>query len=95
MRNFNKIDIIVLVLFFLFAIPAMVFIKLSGVYDSQNSDYKDSKYSGTYFWIGLSLAVIAGILMLVFFVRTGIDLTERTIRNTNIRGIQQISFGSF
>ena len=36
---------------------------------------------------------IAGIFMLVFLVRTGIDLSEPTITNTNISGVQQISPG--
>lgn len=31
--------------------------------------------------------------MLVFLFRTGIDLTQPTITNTNIRGVQQISPG--
>ena len=96
MRNFNKVDLIVFVLFLLFAIPAGIFIALSGINnnDSNNSnDSNDSKFSGTYFWIGLVLSIIAAIFMLVFLVRTGINLSEPTITNTNIRGVQQISPG--
>jgi hypothetical protein len=92
MRNFNKVDLVVFVLFLLFAIPAGIFITLSGINDS-DSDSNDSKFSGTYFWIGLVLSIIAGIFMLVFLVRTGINLSEPTITNTNIRGVQQISPG--
>jgi len=94
MRNFNKIDLIIFVLFLLFAIPGGIFIVLSGVNDSDNSDdSNDSKFSGTYFWVGLVLSIIAAIFMLVFLVRTGINLSEPTITNTNIRGVQQISPG--
>ena len=91
MRNFNKIDMIVFGLFALFAIPGGIFIALSGIND--NDDSNDSKFSGTYFWIGLVLSIIAGIFMLVFLVRTGINLSEPTITNTNIRGVEQISPG--
>ena len=93
MRNFNKIDLIVFVLFLLFAIPAGIFIALSGINNNDSNDSNDSKFSGTYFWIGLILSIIAAIFMLVFLVRTGIDLSEPTITNTNIRGVQQISPG--
>jgi hypothetical protein len=31
--------------------------------------------------------------MLIFLMRTGIDLSEPTITNTNIKGVQQISPG--
>ena len=96
MRNFNKIDMIVFSLFALFAIPGGIFIALSGINDNDDSDSNDSnnsKFSGTYFWIGLVLSIIAGIFMLVFLVRTGINLSEPTITNTNIRGVQQISPG--
>ena len=93
MRNFNKVDIIVFVLFLLFAIPGGIFIALSGINDNESNDSNDSKFSGTYFWIGLVLSIIAGIFMLVFLVRTGINLSEPTITNTNIRGVQQISPG--
>lgn len=97
MRNFNKIDLIIFILFLLFAIPGGIFIVLSGVNDSDNSndsnDNNDSKFSGTYFWVGLVLSIIAVIFMLVFLVRTGINLSEPTITNTNIRGVQQISPG--
>lgn len=93
MRNFNKVDIIVFVLFLLFAIPGGIFIALSGINDNDSNDSNDSKFSGTYFWIGLVLSIIAGIFMLVFLVRTGINLSEPTITNTNIRGVQQISPG--
>ena len=95
MRNFNKVDLIVFVLFLLFAIPGGIFIALSGINnsDSDSNDSNDSKFSGTYFWIGLVLSIIAGIFMLVFLVRTGINLSQPTITNTNIRGVQQISPG--
>mgnify|MGYP001448449060 CR=1 FL=1 len=93
MRNFNKIDMIVFGLFALFAIPGGIFIALSGINDNDDSDSNDSKFSGTYFWIGLVLSIIAGIFMLVFLVRTGINLSEPTITNTNRRGVQQISPG--
>ena len=94
MRNFNKIDMIVFGLFVLFAIPGGIFIALSGVNNSNDSnDSNNYKFSGTYFWIGLVLSIIAGIFMLVFLVRTGINLSEPTITNTNIRGVQQISPG--
>lgn len=89
MRDFNKVDLIILVLFLLFGISGGIFIALSGVND--NDSYKD--FSGTYFWIGVVLSSIAGIFMLVFLVRTGIDLSEPTITNTNISGVQQISPG--
>ena len=91
MRNFNKVDLIVFVLFLLFAIPAGIFIALSGINNNDSNNSNDSKFSGTYFWIGLVLSIIAAIFMLVFLVRTGIDLSEPTITNTNIRGVQQIS----
>lgn len=94
MRNFNKVDLIVFVLFLLFAIPGGIFIALSGINDNDDSEESnDTKFSGTYFWIGLVLSIIAGIFMLVFLVRTGINLSEPTITNTNIRGVQQISPG--
>lgn len=96
MRNFNKIDMIVFGLFILFAIPGGIFIALSGINDNDDNDSNNSnnsKFSGTYFWIGLILSIIAGIFMLVFLVRTGINLSEPTITNTNIRGVQQISPG--
>lgn len=97
MRNFNKIDMIILSLFLLFAIAGGIFITISGVNDSNDSNSSnestDSKFSGTYFWIGIILSSIAGILMLVFLLRTGINLSEPTITNTNIRGVQQISPG--
>ena len=38
MRNFNKIDMIVFGLFVLFAIPGGIFIALSGVNDSNDSN---------------------------------------------------------
>lgn len=93
MRNFNKVDIIIFVLFLLFAIPAGIFIGLSGVNDSDANYNNNEKYSDTYFWIGLVLTIIASIFMLVFLVRTGINLSQPTITNTNIRGVQQISPG--
>jgi uncharacterized membrane protein len=93
MRNFNKVDLIIFVLFLLFAIPAGIFIALSGINNNDSNDSNDSKFSGTYFWIGLVLSIIAAIFMLVFLVRTGINLSEPTITNTNIRGVQQISPG--
>ena len=93
MRNFNKVDLIVFVLFLLFAIPAGIFITLSGINDNDDNDSNDTKFSGTYFWIGLVLSIIAAIFMLVFLFRTGINLSEPTITNTNIRGVQQISPG--
>jgi len=94
MRNLNKIDLIIFVLFLLFAIPGGIFIALSGVNDNDDSnDSNDSKFSGTYFWVGLVLSIIAAIFMLVFLVRTGINLSEPTITNTNIRGVKQISPG--
>lgn len=94
MRNFNKVDLIVFVLFLLFAIPGGIFIALSGINDNDDSEESnDTKFSSTYFWIGLVLSIIAGIFMLVFLVRTGINLSEPTITNTNIRGVQQISPG--
>ena len=102
MRNFNKVDLIVFVLFLLFAIPGGIFLVLSGVNNDESNkinnstdstDSNFSKFLGTYFWIGLVLSIIAGIFMLIFLIRTGINLSEPTITNTNIRGVQQISPG--
>jgi hypothetical protein len=95
MRNFNKVDLVVFVLFLLFAIPGGIFTALSGVNDSDSdsNDSNDFKFSDTYFWIGVVLSTIAGIFMIVFLVRTGINLSQPTITNTNIRGVQQISPG--
>ena len=91
MRNFNKTDLIIFIAFAIFAIPGGIFIGISGVGSDDSND--SSNYNGTYFWIGLVLSIIAAIFMLVFLFRTGIDLTQPTITNTNIRGVQQISPG--
>ena len=103
MRNFNRTDLIIFIAFVIFAIPGGIFIGISGIGsdDSNNSNNSNdsndsndsSNYNGTYFWIGLVLSIIAAIFMLVFLFRTGIDLTQPTITNTNIRGVQQISPG--
>lgn len=92
MRNFNNTDGIIFLMFLLFAIPAGILLAMGGFYDDPNDPHY-SKHSGTYFWIGLSLCIVASIFMLVFFIRTGIDLSEPTVTNTNIRGVQQISPG--
>lgn len=91
MRNFNNTDYIIFGLFLLFAIPGGIFIALSGVNDKDETTVP--KNSTRNFWIGLVCSCIAGIFMLIFLMRTGIDLSEPTITNTNIKGVQQISPG--
>lgn len=85
MRNFNKEDLIIFSICILFAIPAGILITLSGVKDTDSDN--SSKFSGTYFWIGVSLSIIAGIFAFWFFIRTRIDLFEPTITDTNITGV--------
>ena len=89
MRNFNNTDGIIFGLFLLSGIPGGIFITLSSLNDKD----PNSKFNDTYFYIGLSLAIISAICAGIFLIRTGIDLNAPTITNTNIRGVQQISPG--
>jgi len=66
------------------ASPRYIFTKLSKHSEKSNDSLG---------YVGIGFTVIAGICVIIFLVRTGIDLTRPTITSTNIEGVSQINPG--
>lgn len=92
MKKFDTIDTITLIIFFISTIIASILLSLSGIKtDKSTSDY--NKNNGTLFWVGIPFAIISAICIIVFLIRTGIDLSMPTITKTKIDDVQQINPG--
>jgi hypothetical protein len=92
MKKLHKFDIITLVIFVISTLIASVLLGLSGIKTDTNTS-GDNKINDTLFWIGIPFAIISATSMIIFLIRTGIDLSLPTITNTKIDGVQQINPG--
>lgn len=90
MRKLNKTDNIIFIIFILFIIITYIF-RYIDYKETNKEDFKN--YSDIYFKISIMSAVITGIFMLWFLIRTGIDLSKPSISDTNIYGIKTIQPG--
>ena len=89
MRKFNTTDLIVVSNILICVITGSIMISVSNIFNQDETEKSNDSLG----YVGIGFTVIAGICVIIFLVRTGIDLTRPTITSTNIEGVSQINPG--